>query len=128
MIFFRVARRIFIPVLFDSLIAPVVSYAVSGKDATVEEQLAANRKGIDDIDRQIVSLINQRAAIVDNIGKIKSDAGLPVTVPDREQQVLKSVTDFGRSGPLPAGRLQNIYSTLLAQMREWEEERHPSKK
>lgn len=128
MIYFRVARGIFIPVLFISLIAPVVSYAVSGKEASAEEQLAANRKRIDDIDRQIVSLINQRAAVVDNIGKIKSAAGLPVTAPDREQQVLKSVTDFGRSGPLPAGRLQSIYSTLLVQMREWEAERHPSRK
>jgi chorismate mutase len=121
-------KNIFIPAAFVWLIASLVSHAVSGAEASVQEQLAANRKQIDDIDRQIVSLINQRAAIVDNIGKIKSGAGLPVTAPQREQQVLKSVTDFGRSGPLPAARLQNIYSTLLAQMREWEEERHTSKK
>ena len=121
-------RRTFIPRVTICLVASLVSRAVSGAEASVEEQLTANRKQIDDIDRQIVSLINRRAAIVDNIGKIKSDAGLPVTASQREQQVLKSVTDFGRSGPLPTARLQSIYSTLLAQMREWEEERHPSKK
>lgn len=118
-------RRTFIPVSTICLVASLVSHAGSGAKASVEEQLAAKRR---QIDRQIVSLINRRAAIVDNIGKIKSDAGLPITAPQREQQVLKSVTDFGRSGPLPTARLQNIYSTLLTQMREWEEERHPSKK
>lgn len=121
-------RRTFIPVSTICLVASLVSHAGSGAKASVEEQLAAKRRQIDHIDRQIVSLINRRAAIVDNIGKIKSDAGLPITAPQREQQVLKSVTDFGRSGPLPTARLQNIYSTLLTQMREWEEERHPSKK
>ena len=45
-------------------------------------------------------------------------------MPHREQAVLKHVADIGGSGPFPAVRLQNIYSTLLAQMRSWEEEQH----
>jgi chorismate mutase len=121
-------RKTFILLVTIWLVASLASDAASGAEASAEALLVANRKEIDSIDRQIVSLINRRATIVDNIGEIKSGAGLPVTVPQREQQVLRSVTDFGRSGPLPTARLQNIYSTLLTQMREWEEERHPSKK
>jgi chorismate mutase len=105
-----------------------VSYVALARTDSVKEQLSANRQQIDAIDRQIVGLINQRAALVDKIGEIKSAAGLPVSVPQREQDVLKQVSMIGRSGPFPAARLQNVYSTLLTQMREWEQERYPSKK
>ncbi len=94
-----------------------------GQQASVEDQLAVSRQQIDKIDSQIVDLINRRAAIVDKIGAVKSAARLPTTVPHREQEVLTRVAHLGASGPFPISRLQSIYSTLLTQMREWEEER-----
>jgi monofunctional chorismate mutase len=111
--------------LFILLIIPSIAYFLaSAQQASVQEQLAASRQQIDNIDRQIVDLINQRAAVVEKIGKIKSSAGLPINVPHREQEVLKHVAALGASGPFPASRLQAIYTTLLAQMRDWEDERH----
>ena len=90
--------------------------------ASAEDQLTAARKGIDKIDRQIVDLINQRAAVVQKIGKIKAVAGLPTAVPSREQEVLRHVAEIGSAGPLPTARLKVIYSNLLEQMRDWEAE------
>jgi monofunctional chorismate mutase len=87
-----------------------------------ESQLATAREQIDSIDKQIVSLLNQRASIVQTVGKIKAAAALPIKVSSREQAVLKHVSEYGSSGPLPVDRLRTIYSTVLQQMRDWEQE------
>ena len=124
----KAARKTWIRTLFILLIVPVVGHFTWAQQAAVQGQLAASRQQIDDIDRQIVDLINQRAAIVEKIGKIKSSADLPITVPHREQQVLRRVAELGAPGPFPTARLKTIYGTLLAQMRAWEEEQqHPAK-
>jgi monofunctional chorismate mutase len=110
--------------LFILLAVASAGYFASARQASVPQQLAESRQQIDNIDRQIVALINQRAAVVEKIGKIKSAAGLPISVPHREEEVLKHVADLGASGPFPASRIQSIYATLLTQMRDWEAERH----
>jgi chorismate mutase/prephenate dehydratase len=97
-------------------------------EASAQKKLAASRQQIDAIDRQIVNLINQRAAVVKKIGEIKSAAGLPVAAPRREQQVLEHVANMGASGPFPSSRLKAIYATVLAQMRDWEQEQQRSAK
>ncbi len=112
---------------FGLIAVAVFSYVALGKGVSTQEQLATGRQQIDKIDRQIVDLINQRAAVVKRIGKIKSAAGLPISVPQREQAVLRHVAELGASGPFPTTRLKTIYSTLLEQMRDWEEDQqHPA--
>lgn len=118
-----------IKLVFILLVVSAIGYVAFGEQASTQEQLAASREQIDKIDQQIVSLINQRAAVVERIGKIKAAAGLPVSAPHREQEVLRHVAEVGASGPLPTIRLKTIYSTLLEQMRDWEaEEQHPGSK
>jgi chorismate mutase len=87
-----------------------------------ETRLASCRKQIDETDQQIVALLNQRARIVAEVGTIKREAHLPVTVPAREQQVLDHIVQVGDPGPLPPDRLRRIYRTVLQEMRSWEEE------
>ena len=86
-----------------------------------ETRLASCRKQIDDTDQQIVDLLNQRARIVAEVGKIKQEAHLPVAAPAREQQVLDHIVQLGGAGPLPPDRLRRIYQTVIQEMRTWEE-------
>lgn len=86
-----------------------------------ETQLASCRKQIDETDQQIVALLNQRARIVAEVGKIKQKAHLPVAAPAREQQILDHIVQLGGAGPLPPDRLRRIYQTLIQEMRTWEE-------
>ena len=86
-----------------------------------EARLASCRKQIDDTDQQIVALLNQRARIVAEVGKIKQEAHLPVAAPAREQQVLDHIVQIGGAGPLPPDRLRRIYQTVIQEMRTWEE-------
>lgn len=114
--------------IFGLLVVSVISYVALGEGVSTQEQLAVGRQQIDKIDRQIVDLINQRATVVKRIGEIKSAARLPISVPSREQAVLRHVAEFGTSGPFPTVRLKTIYSTLLDQMRDWEAEQQQSEK
>lgn len=102
--------------LFLLLAAALLSFA----QPAVEQKLAGYRTEIDLLDRQIVELLNKRAAVVHEVGKLKKEAGLPVTAPAREKQVLDRVAEAGRGGPLPEAVLRKIYETVLAEMRNWE--------
>jgi chorismate mutase len=84
-------------------------------------RLASCRKQIDATDQQIVALLNRRARIVAEVGKIKKEAHLPVAAPAREEQVLDRIIQLGGAGPLPSDRLRRIYKTVIQEMRTWEE-------
>ena len=96
--------------------------ALFGADtnAGTQEQLAAYRHQIDSLDQRIVELIQQRARAVEEVGNIKREAHLPVTVPNREQQVIEKAQELAKGGPLPAEAVGRIYQRLVEEMRNWE--------
>jgi len=75
--------------------------------------LASLRKQIDDLDRQIVSLLNSRAEVVVAVGKTKRSDGTAIYAPDREQKVLQRLAELNQ-GPLPQKTLQAIYRELMS--------------
>ena len=83
--------------------------------------LAECRVKIDDIDRQLVELLNRRTVIVEDIGRAKSSAGLPIYEPDRERSVFENVRKLNR-GPLPDRDLLRIYERLIDVMRQIQKE------
>ena len=100
------------------LISVCVGVLVAQTKAT--ERLEEYRTQIDGVDRQIVELLNKRAAIVQRIGSVKKEAGLGVAAPAREQQVLDHVVEVGKAGPLPPAAVQRVYEVILREMRMWE--------
>jgi len=78
-----------------------------------EKDLEPLRKRIDELDRRIIELLNQRAEVVVQVGKAKAVGGAPIYAPDREQAVLKRIGDLNR-GPLPPRTLQAIYRELMS--------------
>jgi len=71
------------------------------------------RTEIDRLDKQIVALLNQRAKVVVEVGKLKAKDGSPVYAPDREQKVLDRVRE-ANAGPLPDSALVAIYRELMS--------------
>ncbi|RMD59968.1 MAG: chorismate mutase, partial [Planctomycetota bacterium] len=69
-------------------------------DPQVEAALADLRRRIDELDRRIVELLNERAAIVVEIGQRKRDREAPIYAPHREAQVLSQAITASK-GPLP---------------------------
>jgi len=100
------------------LISVCIGAAVA--QTAVQARLEEYRAQIDGVDRQIVELLNKRAAIVQRIGSVKKEAGLAVAAPAREQQVLDRVAEAGKTGPLPPATVRRIYEAILREMRTWE--------
>ena len=67
------------------------------------------RSRIDEIDRQLLRLLSQRAELSLEIGRAKRQSGEPVLVPEREQEILDELTRLN-SGPLPPGAVRAIWS------------------
>jgi len=75
------------------------------------------RKKIDELDRRLVELLNQRAQAAHEIGKLKREVGMPIYEPDREQAVFGNVRKLNQ-GPLPDRDLLRIYERIMDVMRQ----------
>src|SRR6267378_139342 len=71
------------------------------------------RRQIDALDDQIVPLLNARAQIVVQIGKLKQQSGVPIYAPDREKAVLEKVRKINK-GPLSNRCLEAVYRELMS--------------
>ena len=77
------------------------------------EDLASLRREIDELDRRIVEVLNERAQVVVRVGQTKQHDGTPIYSPDREHAVLERIARLN-DGPLPAKTLQAIYRELMS--------------
>ena len=78
-----------------------------------EQNLGECRERIDSIDKQLVGLMNQRAVLASQIGKLKADSNAEFHVPSRERQVQERVAAYNQ-GPLPSEALHGIFRELMS--------------
>jgi chorismate mutase/prephenate dehydratase len=71
------------------------------------------RKKIDELDHQLVKLLNERARVVVEIGKLKTRTDKPVYSPDREKEVFARIAE-ANEGPLPDRCLVAIWRELMS--------------
>jgi chorismate mutase/prephenate dehydratase len=91
---------------------------VTGDTPTRLEQL---RREIDELDRHIVRLLNERAAKGREVGREKKALGwTTVRDPEREREVLLRVT-IANEGPIPQEDLLAIYHRLIEATRNLED-------
>ena len=86
---------------------------------TVEEALHALedcRVLIDAIDLRLLTLLNERTQVVEEIGRVKRSAKLPIYEPKREDQVYANVTSHNR-GPLTPDAVKRIFERIIDEMR-----------
>jgi chorismate mutase len=81
-----------------------------------QEKLEEYRQQIDDVDRRIVALLNERILVVENIGRIKREVGLPVYEPKREDLVFANITGANR-GPLTTHAVRGIFERIIDESR-----------
>ena len=71
------------------------------------------RVQIDALDEQVIRLLNERAKLVVEIGRIKQKSGAPIYAPDRERIVLDKVKKLN-SGPLPDRCVEAVWRELMS--------------
>jgi chorismate mutase-like protein len=87
------------------------------KTEDAQAALGQCRERIDDVDRRIVALLNERTNIVEEIGRIKGEAQLPVYEPKREDQVFANITG-SNGGPLSNEAAKRIFERIIDEMRK----------
>jgi chorismate mutase/prephenate dehydratase len=75
--------------------------------------LKSLRNHIDKLDLHILKLINERAGLAADIGKIKNDHGAEVFTPAREEEVFKNVLEANK-GPLDESTVRAIYREIMS--------------
>ncbi len=71
---------------------------------------------IDELDRRILALLNERTTIVEEIGRIKRHLDLPIYEPKREAQVFENVT-ANNHGPLQHDSIKRVFERIIDEMR-----------
>ncbi len=71
------------------------------------------RNKIDEIDHRLVQLLNERAQVVVEVGKLKSKTDKPIYAPDREKVVLEKIKK-ANTGPLPDKCLVAIWREMMS--------------
>jgi chorismate mutase-like protein len=79
------------------------------------------RKQIDAIDRKLVELLNERAKVAHEIGRLKKQKEMPIYEPDRERIVFDNVRELN-PGPLPHRDLLAIFERIMDMMRKIQQE------
>jgi chorismate mutase len=79
------------------------------------------RNKIDDLDKKLVELLNERAHYADEIGKIKEQLGLEAYSPKREKEVLENILKHNK-GPMNDLALRRLFERIIDESRKLERE------
>ncbi len=77
------------------------------------DQLDKLRESIDALDGQLINLLNERARLAQQIGRIKERAGRPVYVPGRAEQLMRRLVAQSK-GPLEEQAIRAIYREIMS--------------
>jgi chorismate mutase len=78
--------------------------------------IAAWRRKLDQLDRKLVRMLNQRARAAQEIGRLKARTAMPIYEPRREQAVFENVLNASR-GPFPDHELKRVFEGIIGVMR-----------
>ena len=87
--------------------------------------LADWRRRIDEIDKKLVELLNERSRCALEIGKLKQAANIPLYQPERENEVLANA-ESNNSGPLTDAAIRRLFERIIDEARAAERDAmHP---
>ena len=74
------------------------------------------RRRIDEIDKKLVELLNERSHCALEIGKLKQEANIPLYQPDRENEVLENA-ERNNPGPLTDAAIRRLFERIIDEAR-----------
>lgn len=88
-------------------------------DKPPARDLPAIRQDIDAVDSQLVDLLNRRAALAQEVGRLKGRDQTPFFTPERERQIFEKLSHINQ-GPLHSSQLSSIYREIISAARALE--------
>jgi chorismate mutase len=92
------------------------------EDAQTQEKVRELRERVDEVDRELIRALNERARIVQEIMALKAEAGTPVYDPKREEEILQKVVEQN-TGPIYDSSMRDIFELILHRIRDLEIQR-----
>ena len=83
------------------------------------KDLSQLRTEIDAVDRELIEVLNRRAALANEVGELKRVDGSPVYRPDREAEVINKL-QAANPGPLKARNVATIWREIMSACRALE--------
>ena len=77
------------------------------------------RRRIDEIDKRLVELLNERSQCALEIGRIKQESNIPLYQPDRESEVLQNAEGENK-GPLTDAAIRRLFERIIDEARSAE--------
>jgi chorismate mutase len=77
------------------------------------------RRRMDEIDKKLVELLNERSQCALEVGRIKQAAGMPIYQPVRENEVLSNVVRNNK-GPLSDAAIRRLFERIIDEARSAE--------
>jgi len=78
------------------------------------------RSDIDRVDEVLVRLLNERARVACEIGRVKKELGIGVYQPAREKEVLDHVRNIAVEGPLGPDAIARLFERIIDEARRLE--------
>jgi chorismate mutase len=88
----------------------------------VQERIRYLRERVDEVDRDLIRSLNERARIVQEIVAIKDEAGVALFDPKREEEILRRVVEEN-PGPIYDSSVRDIFELILHRIRDMEIQR-----
>jgi chorismate mutase len=92
------------------------------EDAALQERVQELRERVDEVDRELIRALNERARIVQEIMALKAEVGSPVYDPKREEEILQRVVEQN-TGPIYDSSMRDIFELILHRIRDLEIQR-----
>jgi len=90
--------------------------------ASTDAGISELRSRVDEVDRELIRILNERARIVQEIHAIKAEAGKPLFDPKREEEIFKRVAEENE-GPIYDTSMREIFELILHRIRDLEVQR-----
>ena len=91
-------------------------------DAETQEKVLELRERVDEVDRELIEALSERARIVQEIMVLKAEVGAPVYDPRREEEILRRVVERN-PGPIYDSSMRDIFEIILHRIRDLEIQR-----
>ena len=92
------------------------------ESADTQARIGELRSRVDEVDRELIRILNERARIVQEIVAIKAEAGKALFDPKREEEILRKVAEENE-GPIYDTSMREIFELILHRIRDLEVQR-----
>ncbi|MDQ3238583.1 MAG: chorismate mutase [Actinomycetota bacterium] len=91
-------------------------------DFDTPQRVEELRRRVNEVDDQLVRILNERARIVQELGKYKWESGVALFDPRREEEILRRVAKINE-GPIYDTSMRDIFELIMHRIRDLEAER-----